>query len=519
MRVEAFLRHSATAGPDRVAIVADDTRLSYRELDEKSDRLAAALACRGVARGDRVVVFMDNIWETPVAIFAVLKAGAVICPVNPSVKADWLGSIISDCRPSAVLTQSKHAGLCAEAGSTLPTRPLIIVARGTQSPDPDLVAFEDCLGSPLAGMPKRAGIDADLAMIIYTSGTTGRPKGVMMTHASMDAASASIATYLESTAEDVVLGVLPLSFTYGLYQLLVTIRSRARLVLVKNFAFPRAVIDTALAEGVTGLPLVPTMAAIILSMKELGPGTLPALRYVTNAAAALPPAHIEGLRSRFPGARLYSMYGLTECARATFLPPEELDRRPGSVGKAIPNTEAYVVDDDGRPVGADIVGELVVRGPHLMRGYWENEEATDAVLRPGRYAWEKVLHTGDLFVADADGFLQFVGRKDDMLKIRGEKVAPRQVEAVLHACPGVAEAAVVGVPDAVLGLVLHAVVVAADPALSERDVIRHCARGLPDFMVPKSVEFRAELPKTASGKVMRRLMSTIPAAEAGDRTR
>ncbi|MGO4833153.1 class I adenylate-forming enzyme family protein, partial [Rhizobiaceae sp. 2RAB30] len=167
---------------------------------------------------------------------------------------------------------------------------------------------------------------------------------------------------------------------------------------------------------------------------------------------------------------------------------------------------AYVVDEDGRPVGSGIVGELVVRGPHLMRGYWGNAEATDAALRPGANPWEKVLHTGDLFSADTEGYLTFVGRKDDMLKIRGEKVAPKQVEAVLHACPGVAEAVVVGVPDGILGLTLHAVVVPSDPAPSERDVLRHCARGLPDFMVPKTIEFRSELPKTASGKVVRRLV-------------
>lgn len=511
MRVEAFLRDSATADPAGIAVIADGTRLGYAELDEKSDRLAAALRARGVARGDRVVVFMENIWETPVAIFAVLKAGAVFCPVNPSAKADWLGQIIGDCRPRAVLTQAKFAKLCAEAGGTV--RPVIVAARGTGRSDPDVVAFEGCFDGRADGAQGPAGIDADLAMIIYTSGTTGRPKGVMMTHGSIDAASASIAAYLQNTADDAVLGVLPLSFTYGLYQLFVTIRCGGRLVLVKNFAFPHAVFETARDEGVTGLPLVPTIAAMLLSMKELAPGALPALRYITNAAAALPPAHVEGLRALFPGARVYSMYGLTECARATFLPPEELDRRPGSVGKAIPNTEAYVVDENGRPVGPDTVGELVVRGPHLMRGYWENTQATHAALRPGANPWEKVLHTGDLFFSDAEGFLHFVGRKDDMLKIRGEKVAPRQVEAVLHACPGVAEAVVVGVPDGILGLALHAVVVPSDPAPSEREIMRHCARGLPDFMVPKTIEFRTELPRTASGKVMRRSI-----AEAEERT-
>ena len=508
MRVEALLRQSAAANPDKIAVVADGVRLSYADLDEKSDRLAAALLAHGIRHGDRVVVFMENIWETAIAIFAVLKSGAVFCPVNPSTKADGLGFVMRDCRPRAVLTQAKFAGLCAEAAAVVSAAPLIVAARATDGLNAGAVAFEHCLARAQRAATD-PGTDADLAMIIYTSGSTGQPKGVMMAHASMDAASGSIASYLETTAEDVVLSVLPLSFTSGLYQLVVAVRVGATLVLEKNFAFPHAVFETAREQGVTTMPLVPTMAAIILAMKERPP--LPLLRTITNAAAPLPPVHLEGLRRLFPGARLYSMYGLTECARATYLPPDELDRRAGSVGKAIPGTQALIVDEAGQPVEPGAVGELVVRGPHLMRGYWENAQATDVALRPGSKPGEKQLHTGDLFHADADGFLYFVGRRDDMLKIKGEKVAPRQVEAALHACPGVAEAVVVGLPDEILGLALHAVVVASDPALTERDVIRHCARNLPDWMVPKSVEFRAELPKTASGKVIRRL-----AAIAGD---
>lgn len=501
MRVETFLRQSTAAGPEKIAIAADGMRLSYAELDAASNRLASALLAQGVKCGDRVVVLMENIPETAVAIFAVLKAGAAFCPVNPSLKADGVGHVLRDCRPSAVLTQAKFLGLCAEACRELPAPPLLIAARAADALPANVLCFEDLAAKDHGPLPD-AGDDHDHAMIIYTSGSTGRPKGVMMTHASMDAASGSIASYLENTADDVVLGVLPLSFTYGLYQLLVAVRVGARLVLEKNFAFPHAVLEKARAEGVTGLPLVPTIAAMLLSMKDAA--QLPALRYITNAAAPLPPAHVEGLRKLFPGAKLYCMYGLTECARATFLPPEELDRRPGSVGKAIAGTEVLVVDEAGLPAAPGVVGELVVRGPHLMRGYWQNAEATDAVLRPGPRPGERQLHTGDLFRTDADGCLYFVGRKDDMLKIRGEKVAPRQVEATLCDCPGVVEAVVVGRPDPILGLALHAVVVAADPAPSEREIIRHCARALPDFMVPKTIEFRAELPKTASGKVMRR---------------
>jgi acyl-CoA synthetase (AMP-forming)/AMP-acid ligase II len=287
--------------------------------------------------------------------------------------------------------------------------------------------------------------------------------------------------------------------------MLMAVKFGATLVLEKSFAFPQAIFDLMRKEKVTGLPLVPTMAALILQMKDLTPGSFPSLRYITNTAAALPPAHIARLRELFPGVRLYSMYGLTECKRCTYLPPEQLDKRPGSVGIAIPNTEAYVVDDTGAQVKPGKEGELVIRGPHVMQGYWEDEVATAKALRPGYNPWEKVLYTGDLFRSDEEGFLYFVGRKDDIIKTRGEKVAPKEVEAVLHFCPGIAEAVVVGVADPILGQAIKAIVVASDPALTEREVIRHCAQSLEDFMVPKSVEFRQNLPKTDTGKISRRL--------------
>jgi long-chain acyl-CoA synthetase len=503
VRVEEFLRRSSANDPAKIALVAGETRLAYGELDARSDGLAVSLRNRGVRRGDRVIVLMENVWEAAVAIFGVLKAGAVICPVNPSVKADGLAYVITDSQPRAVLTQAKLAALCSEASRGVDTPPLVVAAQATAALPDGVLGFEDCLGG--VGALPAAGTDADLAMIIYTSGSTGRPKGVMMTHANMDFASGAIGSYLGNTADDVVLSALPLSFTYGLYQLLVAVRAGARLVLQRNFAFPAELLQHAQVEGVTGLPLVPTMAAVLLAMRDLQPGALPQLRYITNAAAALPRAHIEGLGKLFPGAKLFSMYGLTECARATYLPPEMIDWKADSVGKAIPGTEIAIVGETGEPVVAGETGELIVRGRHVMRGYWQNKAATELALRRRHGAtW---LYTGDIFRADAEGFLHFVGRKDDIVKILGEKVAPKQVEAVLHDCPGVAEAVVVARPDAVFGHVLHAVVVPSVKGLTSREVLRHCAKMLPGVMVPKTLEFRAELPKTASGKVMRRLVA------------
>jgi amino acid adenylation domain-containing protein len=505
VRVEQFLIQSARRLPAKTALVCDGRRLTFAELDEQSSKLACALTQRGLGRGDRVVLFLDNCVEAAVSIFAVLKAGGVFTPINPSTKAEKLAYIMGNCRARAVVTQPRLAGVVSAALSTASDATVAIVTAGATSGGGTYERWDDVLrNAPPAPLPA-PGIDLDLAMLIYTSGSTGVPKGVMMTHQNVWAAATSITTYLENTADDVILNVLPMSFDYGLYQLLMSVKVGGTLVLMKSFAYPQVVLREAAAEMATGLPLVPTMAALLLQQRNLAPGALPHLRYITNTAAALPPAHIERLQALFPHAQVYSMYGLTECKRCTWLPPAELARRPSSVGIAIPGTEAYVVDEAGNKAEPGVVGELVIRGAHVMKGYWEDQAATDRALRPGPYPWEKVLYTGDLFSADEDGFLYFVGRKDDIIKSRGEKVSPREVENVIHALSGVAECAVVGVPDPVLGSAIRAVVVLADgAALGGEDVIRHCARHLEEYMVPKAVRFVETLPKSDNGKVDRR---------------
>ena len=262
--------------------------------------------------------------------------------------------------------------------------------------------------------------------------------------------------------------MLPFSFDYGLYQLLMAFKFGGTLVLERSFAYPAAVLKRIEEEQVTGFPGVPTLFAMLLQM-DLSRFDLSSLRYLTNTAAALPVEHIQRLRDAFPWARLYSMYGLTECKRTLYLPPEELDRRPGSVGIAIPGTEVWIEDEDGDRLGPGEIGELVVRGSHVMQGYWNNPEATAQWYRPGRYPAERLLYTGDLFKMDEEGFLYFVARKDDIIKSRGEKVAPKEVESVLYQLPGVVEAAVIGVPDPLLGEAVKAFVVcSADVPSRER---------------------------------------------------
>jgi long-chain acyl-CoA synthetase len=302
--------------------------------------------------------------------------------------------------------------------------------------------------------------------------------------------------------------VLPLSFGYGLYQLLTCVRAEGTLVLEAGLGFPGRLVGLLEEERITGVPGVPTIFQVLISLKGLADRDLPHLRFLTNAGAALPSATLAEVRRTFSGARLYSMYGQTECTRVCYLPPDQLDVRPTSVGIPIPGTEAWVEDEDGRVAAPDQVGELMVRGSHVMLGYWKDEKTTAEKLRPGRWPWERVLATGDLFRQDEDGYLYFVARRDDIIKSRGEKVAPREVEEVLHAVPAVREAAVVGVPDQLLGQAVHAHVAPADDQeLDPSELRRHCAENLEDHMVPQQVVVHAALPRTPNGKIDRRALA------------
>jgi acyl-CoA synthetase (AMP-forming)/AMP-acid ligase II len=322
----------------------------------------------------------------------------------------------------------------------------------------------------------------------------------MSDHSNVVFAASSIIEYLGNVPSDIVINVLPLSFDYGLYQLLMVIKFGGTLVLERSFAYPAAVLQRMQQEQVTGFPGVPTIFAILLQI-DLSTYDLSSLRYITNTAAALPTSHIQQLRAKFPTITLFSMYGLTETKRTLYLPPEMLDQKPGSVGIPIPGTEAWVVDDHGDRLPPGQVGELVVRGRHVMRGYWEDPVMTAERYRPGPLPGERLCYSGDLFRMDEEGYFYFVGRKDDIIKTRGEKVAPKEVENVLYGMKGVVEAAVVGIPDPVLGEAVKAVVVANLSELDERQILAHCRSNLEDFMVPKYVEIRSELPKTPSGKI------------------
>jgi len=322
----------------------------------------------------------------------------------------------------------------------------------------------------------------------------------MSDHSNVVFVTQSIVQYLKNSEHDTTMCVLPLSFSYGLYQLTAMFSIGGTLVLEQSFAFPDLVLEQMAKERVTGFAGVPTIYSMLLSM-DLSKVDLSSLRYLTNAAAGLPVEHVKRLRHAFPRVDLYLMHGLTEVARTMYLPPSQTDSRPASSGIPIPGTELWIEDDEGRRLPPGQVGELVARGRNVMRGYWNAPEMTARRFRPGPLMGERVCYTGDLFRMDDEGYFYFVSRKDDLIKCRGEKVAPREVENVLYRMNGVLEAAVIGVPDPVMGQVVKAFIVAPGATLSEVDVISHCKANLEEFMVPRLVEFRVELPKTSSGKI------------------
>lgn len=500
--LDGALRRTCRMASERIAVRSGSADLTFGELETAASAFATGLRHEGVRRGDRVAILLQNGVEAALAIYGTLCAGAAIVPLNPGIKADKLKTILRDCSAAMLVTSPALLRVAEEAQAALPTLRMTITGDGAP---PNFLSFSDVLAErPRTG---EDALELDLAAILYTSGSSGTPKGVALTHRNMIFAATSIAAYLEMSSADRVLSVLPLSFDYGLYQLLLCVHVGATLVLEPGVGYPGRFIDLLTEHDVTGFPGVPTLFRVLLALPWSAARAASRLRFLTSTGAALSRNTILGLSARFPDARLYSMYGLTECKRVSYLPPAELDRRPDSVGIAIPGTEVWIEDDTGRRLGPGQVGELMVRGPHVMVGYWNDPTASAECLRNGRWPWERTLATGDLFRTDEDGFLYFVGRRDDMFKSRGEKVSPREVEDVLLAAPGVLDAAVVGVPHELLG---HAVCAHVSPqpgAVLEPDALAEfCRARLEDYLVPSRIVIHEALPKTANGKIDRRAL-------------
>lgn len=514
MLVQEFLERSATRWPDKVCLTADSTGLTYRQADEAANQLAHALRDAGVVRGDRVAISLPNVPEGALAPFGALKADAAFVFVNPETPPEKMRYIIGDCEPTAFIGWAAPATrpmIEAVLSTRVSLRRVVLVgplAADLAAGHPAAITWDDFLGGHATERPPRHNIDQDIACLIYTSGSTGEPKGVICGHDNVVFASGSIIEYVGNVHDDVIYCSLPLSFDYGLYQVLMGLRVGGRVVLGRGLAFPGKVLDDLERERITGLPGVPTLFALLLRL-DLESRDLSSLRYMTNTAAALPEPHTRELRERLPWVRLVKMYGLTETKRTLWLPPEKIEERTGSVGIAIPGTEVWLEDESGRRVGPGEVGELVVRGRHVMRGYWNAPEATAERYRPGPFPGERLCYTGDLFRSDEDGYLSFVARRDDIIKSRGEKVAPREVEAALLEHPGVLLAAVIGVEDPVLGHAIKAYVVLREKdGVSMAELKKHCTRWLEPFARPKFIEIVDELPHGTSGKILRRALSS-----------
>ena len=501
------LIRAAHTWPQKEALITEGARVTYGSLVQSVQKCASVLTTLGVRRGDRVIIYADNGLESVVALWAALWAGGVFVMVNPQTKSDKLKYLI-DKSGARVLVTEEH--LRPEFAPILANCPSLT---GVLCAGEHLPASENATSAKMAGfweaIADRTGlatpvfsIPTDVAALIFTSGTTGFPKGVTMTHQSMVFARDSIVEYLRLGDSERIVNVLPLAFDYGLYQLLMATALGATLVLERSFTYPGTVFAKMLQEQVTVFPGVPTIYSTLLSMHKGSRLCFPSVTRVTNTAAALPPDYVRSLREIFPNALIFAMYGLTECKRVSYLEPELIDVKRGSVGKAIPGTEMFLLSPEGTPVPPNQPGILHVRGPHVMAGYWGDPEATAKMLKPGSLPEERVLCAQDWFVMDDEGYFYFRGRSDDIIKTRGEKVSPVEVENVLYSLPTVKEAAVIGVSDEKLGQAIKAfLVLEKDSELSAKEIQRHCAARLENFMVPQQIEFVAEFEKTTTGKI------------------
>ena len=503
------LRSTAQRFADKEALVHGVERLSYAQLAQRVAALACGLRTSGLQRGERVGVFLDPSVAQVISIYGVSQAGGVVVPIHHSLKPQQVAHIANDCGMSTLITDAGKQASLSNTLDSIPTlRATVVTGAIAASHDGPTYGFDAlCEGPPELPWPDWA-IESDLAAILYTSGSTGKPKGVMLSHANVIAGASIVSTYLGITDAERILAVLPFSFDAGLNQLTTSVQQGGTIVLLK-FLFAREIIDALVSEQITGLAGVPSLWALLAQpSSKLKNTTLDHLRYITNTGGALPVNVLQKLREALPGTDVVLMYGLTEAFRSTYLPPQELDRRPTSMGKAIPNTEILVVNDEGRPCAPGEVGELVHHGPTVSMGYWGHAELTAKVLRPhpfppdGVTAPPRVVYSGDLVKTDDDGFLYFVGRRDNQLKSSGFRVSPTEVEEGLCQTGKLREAAVIGIPDSVLGHRIKAFVVPREGVqLDVDDVLASCSTVMPRHMVPKSIEVLDALPKTTSGKI------------------
>jgi acyl-CoA ligase (AMP-forming) (exosortase A-associated) len=525
---DLLLRASAIDGA-RAALTAGTETHSYAALAAEVAAVASGLVALGVSRTARVLIWLEKRPEMVVAAFGATAAGAVMVPANPLLKPEQVLHIARDCAPEVLVTSPERLAMLQEQGE-LATAAFVGLRHTvlTRGPLPAggaagsaLHAWDDWLaGSRRAGAA--AGhrvIDTDLCAILYTSGSTGRPKGVVLSHRNMVAGAKSVASYLDNGPSDTLLAALPLSFDAGFSQLTTAFHSGARVVLL-NYLLPKDVLKVMEREKVTGLTAVPPLY-IQLSQLEWPAAIGEHLRYFANTGGRMPRETLQLLRQRVPKAKPFLMYGLTEAFRSTYLPPEEVDRRPDSIGRAIPNAEILVLRDDGTECGPDEPGELVHRGALVGQGYWNDAEKTAERYKllpagiggrqAGQMLPEYAVFSGDTVRRDAEGFLYFVGRRDEMMKTSGYRVSPTEVEEVLYATKLVGECVAFGVDHATLGQAIQVITTAPDgsAALDVAALLAECKKHMPAYMVPHGIAPMAgPLPRNPNGKIDRKKLST-----------
>jgi acyl-CoA ligase (AMP-forming) (exosortase A-associated) len=513
--IHDFIFESAQRAPQSQALSYQGVGLNYGALAGLVEQAASAWLGLGLGPGERLAVYLEKCEENVAAMFGASAAGAVFVPVNPLLKPEQVAYILADCDVRILVTSRARLDQLAEQLSHCPALRTVVILGSTEElpsmPGLQLLSWRECLRAGAPVQPHRR-IDADMAAILYTSGSTGKPKGVVLSHRNLVTGALSVAQYLDNNADDRILSVLPLSFDYGLSQLTTAFASGASVVLM-NYLLLRDIIDTVERERITGLAAVPPLW---IQLSQLSWLDAQRLRYITNSGGAMQRPTLDALRQALPHTRIYLMYGLTEAFRSTYLAPEQLSKRPDSIGKAIPNAEVLVLRPDGTPCGANEPGELVHRGALVALGYWNDADKTAERFRPipgrepGLSLQEPAVWSGDTVRADEEGYLYFIGRNDEMIKTSGYRVSPTEVEEVAYATGLVGEAAAIGIPHPLLGQAIVLLATAAQGTeLDSIQLQQACKARLPSYMVPALVDIRSRpLPRNPNGKIDRKLLSS-----------
>jgi acyl-CoA synthetase (AMP-forming)/AMP-acid ligase II len=508
MLVHRLLEESCRRYPDKEALWFRENWMSYREIEERANRIARFLISENLKRGDRVVLLLENSFAFVCAYFGILKAGGVVVGLNTEITAEDLEYLVVNSDAEVLFIDGNRLHLYEAVREKLGQLKRIILNGDSEDSDrSDAVYLNSIMESGPADPPGVWGIDLDLAEIVYTSGSTGIPKGVMLTHLNLVSNMRSIVEYFGLTPEDRMMVILPFTYIYGKSLLLSHIMVGGSLVIDNRFTFPNTILKTMQNTSVTGFAGVPSTYSILVSRSSLKKMSFPSLRYVSQAGGHMAVSLAQEVKEAVSPAELWVMYGATEAApRLSYLHPSMLETKIGSIGTPVPNVDLFVADEEGNPLPIGEEGEIVARGSNIMKGYWKDPEGTAEVLKNGLY------FTGDLGRADDDGYIFIVGRKKDIIKVKGFRVSAKEIEERLMEMEEVVEAAVIGIPDPVLGEAVKAFVVLKEASgLDEQEVLRRLQPHLSAFKLPKQVEFREALPKNTSGKIMKTLLSASEA--------